>query len=86
MANVLNRTTKEFRPSANTPDFPVQDWIINPDLSAVVGFATRYWKITGDAVTLMTAPEREAQDDADVTAAAAGAEGEAELFGDGEDE
>jgi hypothetical protein len=24
MANVLNRTTKEFRRSVNTPDFPVE--------------------------------------------------------------
>lgn len=58
MAAVLNRTTKQFIPSANTPDFPVIDWIINPDLSAVGGFPSRYWIITGDIVTLMTPAQR----------------------------
>ena len=54
MASVLNRTTKQFRTSVHTDDFPTVDWIINPDLSAVVGFASKYWIITGDVVTLMT--------------------------------
>ena len=62
MSAVLNRTTKQFIPSANTPDFPVIDWIINPDLSAVGGFPSRYWIITGDIVTLMTPAERAAVD------------------------
>lgn len=35
MADVLNRITREFIQSANTPDYPVADWIHNPDLSAV---------------------------------------------------
>lgn len=64
MASVLNRTTKEYRDSVNTPDFPALDWIINPDLSAVRGFDSRYWIITGDAVSLMSPAER-----ADVDAA-----------------
>ena len=68
MANVLNRTTKEYRVSANTPDFPVADWIINPDVSAVAGFATQYWIITGDVVTLMTPAERDAVDAANLAA------------------
>ena len=62
MATVLNRTTKQLIPSANTPDYPVADWIINPDLSAVEGFASVYWVITGDIVTLMTQGERDAVD------------------------
>lgn len=28
MANVLNRATKEYLTSVNTPDYPVSDWII----------------------------------------------------------
>lgn len=85
MASVLNRITKEFRPRANTPDFPTAQWIINPDLSAVAGFLPKYWIITGDVVTLMTPAERDAQDDADLLAEGTVTEGESELFGDGND-
>lgn len=69
MANVLNRTTKQFLASANTPDFPLLDWIHNPDMSAVTGFDSRYWIISGDVVTLMDAPSRAALDAAAVEAA-----------------
>ena len=69
MASVLNRTTKEYRTSVNTPEFPVAVWIIEPDLSAVAGFANKYWTITGDIVTLMTASQRAAVDAAELSAA-----------------
>ena len=62
MASALNRTTKQYLTSVNTPDYPVADWIIDPDLSAVVGFPSIYWVITGDVVTLMTQVERDAVD------------------------
>jgi len=68
-ADVVNRTTKQYHQSVNTPDFPVVDWIINPDLSAVQGFPSRYWKINGDVVTLMAPVERMALDDANAKAA-----------------
>lgn len=68
MASVLHRTTKQYIGSANTPDFPTQDWIINPDLSAVVGFAAKYWVISGDSVSLMSQGERDAVDAAAATA------------------
>ena len=70
MATVLNRTTKQLRRSVNTPDFPSADWIINPDLSAVGNFASKYWTITGDAVSLMPQTERDALDAAEAQAAA----------------
>ena len=63
-ADVLNRTTKEFNRSVNTPDFLVTEWIIGPDLSAVQRFSSRYWIITGDVVTLMTLAQRTALDQA----------------------
>jgi hypothetical protein len=44
------------------------DWIINPDLSSVVGIAEKYWKISGDSVLEMTSEEK-----AIVDAAEAGA-------------
>lgn len=55
MSDVLNRTTKEFRRSVHTPAFPPADWIVNPDLSAVVGQPIKYWLISGDAVSLADA-------------------------------
>lgn len=68
MATVLNRTTKQLIESANTPEYPIGNWIINPNLSAVAGFANKYWIITGDAVTLMDAAQRAAVDAAELTA------------------
>ena len=62
MAIVLNRTTKQLIPSVNTPDYPVVDWIINPDLAAVSGFGSKYWIITGDVVSLMDQAARDAVD------------------------
>lgn len=64
MADVLNRTTKEYRKSANTPDFPKADWIISPDLSAVAGVPVEHWKITGDAIAPMNKTEIATIDDA----------------------
>lgn len=63
MASVLNRTTKLYLVSVNEPDFPQQDWIWNPDISAVSDWPNRYWIITGDTVSLMDAASREALDD-----------------------
>ena len=68
MASVLNRTTKVYLPSANTPDYPTSDWIINPDLSAVAGQPTKYWRIVGDIVSLLTQVERDAVDAAELEA------------------
>lgn len=62
MASVLNRTTKAFITSANTPDYPTADWIINPDLSAVAGFDSKYWTISGDTVSLLDQAGRDAVD------------------------
>jgi len=70
MADVLNRTTKQFIASANTVEYPVEAWIINPDLSAVVGQPSKYWKINGgDVVSLMTQQERDAVDAAALVSA-----------------
>ena len=69
MATVLNRTTKQLILSANTPDYPIGEWIIEPNLSAVTGFASKYWIITGDVVTLMTQGQRDTVDAAELAAA-----------------
>ena len=71
MADVINRTTLELLKSQNTPDFPVADWIINPDLSALAGVPTKYWKVVGDTVIEMTQTEKDAVDAAAAAAAIA---------------
>ncbi len=45
MARVLNRTTKEYLTSVSPRSaYPLADWFLNPDVSAVEGvWATRYW-------------------------------------------
>lgn len=86
MANVLNRVTKEFLASVNTPDFPPTEWIHNPDIRVVGGFASKYWTITGNAVTLKTPAERAAVDDDEFVELIENSNpsGE-ELYGDGSD-
>lgn len=62
MADVLNRSTKQYLASVNTPEYPVQDWIVNPNMTAVIGLPAKYWKITGDVVSAMTQGEKDAVD------------------------
>ncbi len=59
MALVVNRLTGELLPSVNTPDYPEEDWIINPDLSLVTKPAP-FLVIEGDTVRDMTFEEQEA--------------------------
>ena len=73
MSDVVHRTTKQYLRSVSTGDYPVQDWIINPNLSAVTGFASKYWTITVDVVTLMTQGERDAVDSSEAAAVLASA-------------
>ena len=67
MASVLHRINKIYITSADTPEYPIVDWIHNPNLSAVAGFASKYWIITGDVVTLMDQAARDAVDAAELT-------------------
>ena len=75
MANVLNRTTglvypytKDYRQSVNEPDYSTANWIHDPDLSAVAGFDSIYWDISGDTVTLVDQATRDSRD-AEIAAA-----------------
>lgn len=58
MGDVLNRTTKEFLKSVNTPDYDPADWIVNPDLKDVSGVDPKYWVVEGDVVRSMDATEK----------------------------
>lgn len=69
MALVVNRTKgltypyeKDVRRSVHTPDFPNTEWLVNPDLSEVEGWPTRYWDIQGDLVVLVDQATRDARD------------------------
>jgi hypothetical protein len=85
MANVLNRTTKEYRVSVNTPDFPIEDWIINPDMSSVNGINPKYWAIEGDIVREMTHIEKNVVDANESATAEANAKAAAKAVVDGAD-
>jgi len=68
MAQVwLHRTTLRQLHSVSPADLPSPrtEWIEEPDLSAVTGFAPKYWIIAGDVVTLMGAAARAAVDAAE---------------------
>jgi len=62
MANVFNRTTRVYKKSVNTPEYPTSEWIINPDVSALANVPVKYWKATGDLVEEMTQAEKDAVD------------------------
>ena len=57
MANVLNKLSKQYLISVNTPDYPITDWIINPVLPPC---DPKFWAIAGDAVREMTPVEKDA--------------------------
>ncbi len=61
MSRVFNRTDGRFLFSVHTPDFGVAEWIINPDLTAVVNEPTKYWIIdppASDTIRAATAGEK----------------------------
>ena len=68
MADVIHRTTLEYRGSVHTPDFPEPEWKHEPDLSAVASVPSIYWKAPADweapsaGPVPMTQPERDVVD------------------------
>ncbi len=48
MASVIHRTTLQFFPSVNEPDFPEPTWKHNPNMAAVAAVAFKYWKAPAD--------------------------------------
>ena len=55
MANVINRITKQYFKSVNTPDYPAKDWIINPILP---NCDEKYYVIENNIVREMTQLEK----------------------------
>lgn len=62
MASVLHRSTLQYLSSVNTPEYPVVNWIHNPDMSGVEGVPQKYWKLFGDTPIEMSASEKLAVD------------------------
>lgn len=68
MANVINKTTNQFKRSAHTPDFLNGQWLIDPDVSDLEkrNVPERYWKVKGNSIVEMTTPEKAVVDAASV--------------------
>ena len=64
MGNFVNRVTCALVESGNTPEYPVEDWLHNPDLSLVISVPRKYWKVVGDAVVEMDQSEKDGVDTA----------------------
>lgn len=67
MGKWAHRTTKQVLDSvspASLPE-PLANYISEPDLSAVDGFASKYWIITGDVISLMDQAARDVVDAAE---------------------
>lgn len=61
MPAYLNRKTLAYRQSVSEPEIKdPENWVKDPDLSAVAGVPSRYWKLSGDVVSAMTQAERDA--------------------------
>ena len=56
MANVINRITKQYLKSVNTPDYPELEWIINPELPDC---DPSEWVIEDDIVRETTQDEKD---------------------------
>ena len=69
MGRWVHRTTKQFLNSVSPTDAaaidPLVNWVSEPDLSAVVGFPSKYWTITGDVISLKSQSERDVIDAAE---------------------
>ena len=58
MANILNRYNLQYLESVDTTAFSPEVWLINPDMSQVIGTDQSLWVIENDMVRLMTSEER----------------------------
>ena len=70
MGRWVHRTTKQLLESVSPASLsePVANYISEPDLSAVSGFVSKYWTITGDVISLLDQAARDAVDAAEDTA------------------
>lgn len=64
MGRWVHRSTKRFLDSVSPASLPEPraNYISEPNLSAVSGFATKYWTIVGDVISLKSLAERNVVD------------------------
>lgn len=58
MARLVNKNTMTIIPNGNPADFN-DDWLVDPDLSAVLSVPVRYWKHDNGIIREMNAEEKE---------------------------
>lgn len=71
MANVVNKADPSiYKRSVNTPDYSTDEWLINPPSfkTLVDSVPSKYWKIVGNDISEMTAPEKAVVDAAEQSA------------------
>jgi len=71
MPDWIHRTNKNVLHSVASADLPeaITNYIEEPDLSAVIGQPAKYWKITGNSVSLINQAARDAIDTAELAVA-----------------
>lgn len=62
MSTVFNRVTLERRDGVPADSYAPAQWLVDPDLSGIVGVPDEYWKVVGDTVVEMAAAEKAAVD------------------------
>lgn len=65
--DALHRTTLDFYPLVNPEYFPASTYVLNPDMSPVAGVPKKYWKLTGDVLSVMSQAEKDAFDAAQLS-------------------
>lgn len=58
MANVLHKTTLQYKRSVNTPEYLDGSWLINPDTTIIATVPSKYWKVVGESLLEMTSGEK----------------------------
>lgn len=76
MSDVVNRNDPTiWLRSVNTPDYPPENWVINPDMiseglidaNGNILVPKKYWKISGDSVVEMSQMEKDATPGDEIT-------------------
>lgn len=65
--DALHRISFEFFPLVNPDYFPSSTYVLNPDMSPVSGVPKKYWKLTGDVLSVMSQAEKDAVDAAQLS-------------------
>jgi hypothetical protein len=58
MGNILNKNTLQYIRSANEAEYNADEWLFNPDLSAVANVDKRFWKVDNNQVVEMSEGEK----------------------------